>query len=309
MQENELQVASNGAEYVPYNEPGYPVYAGKGSLHDFKNMGAVDHWHWDMEFVYVLTGAMSYAVNGKTMTVHEGEGIFINSGQIHRNFSSDGTDGEYRCVLIHPSVLQTPFQKAMNALKELNSFRNVPYILLQPKVPWQESLIEDINGLYENIMSGVEENIFAILARAYSIAHTLLCNVPRGSSEGHNAHDLDSIREMMGYIQLHFAEKIRVSDISHAGKVGNSTCHTLFRRLLGTSPIKYLFDYRMEKATYLLGNTNASVSEIAEMTGFSSQSYFAECFRAKYSMSPTDYRNDIANSLYPRKGRKAGGCP
>ena len=291
MKEYELKVASNGAETVPYNEPEYPFYAGKGCLHAFKDMGVINHWHWDMEFAYVLTGSISYTINLETVTLHAGEGIFINSGQIHRNFSIDGTDGEYLCVLIHPSALQSPFHKAMQSLKDIGGQNSAPFMVLFPDIQWQKVLIDAINTIYEDILSGVERNILAILSHAYGIVHSLMSNIPHDKEDGGNAHDLNSMREMMGYMQMHYADRIIVSDISRAGKVGNSTCHSLFRKFLGTSPMKYLLDLRMEKAISLLETTDASIAEIAEKTGFASPSYFSECFRDKYALSPSVYRN------------------
>lgn len=293
MKEYELKVASNGAETVPYNEPEYPFYAGKGCLHAFKDMGVINHWHWDMEFAYVLTGSISYTINLETVTLHAGEGIFINSGQIHRNFSIDGTDGEYLCVLIHPSALQSPFHKAMQSLKDIGGQNSAPFMVLFPDIQWQKVLIDAINTIYEDILSGVERNILAILSHAYGIVHSLMSNIPHDKEDGDNAHDLNSMREMMGYMQMHYADRIIVSDISRAGKVGNSTCHSLFRKFLGTSPMKYLLDLRMEKAISLLETTDASIAEIAEKTGFASPSYFSECFREKYALSPSVYRNHI----------------
>ena len=293
MKEYELKVASNGAETVPYNEPEYPFYGGKGCLHAFKDMGVINHWHWDMEFAYVLTGSISYTINLETVTLHAGEGIFINSGQIHRNFSIDGTDGEYLCVLIHPSALQSPFHKAMQSLKDIGGQNSAPFMVLFPDIQWQKVLIDAINTIYEDILSGVERNILAILSHAYGIVHSLMSNIPHDKEDGDNAHDLNSMREMMGYMQMHYADRIIVSDISRAGKVGNSTCHSLFRKFLGTSPMKYLLDLRMEKAISLLETTDASIAEIAEKTGFASPSYFSECFREKYALSPSVYRNHI----------------
>ncbi len=123
--------------------------------------------------------------------------------------------------------------------------------------------------------------------------HSLLKNISFGKNNSINGDDLKSMREMMGYIQMHYVEKILVSDISREGKVGNSTCHSLFRRFLGMSPMKYLLNYRLDKAVDLLENTYAPMSEIAEKTGFASPSYFAECFKEKYALTPSVYTSTM----------------
>lgn len=42
---------------------------------------AIGHWHDEIELLYVTEGSMVYNVNGTRCTVHEGEGIFINTRQ------------------------------------------------------------------------------------------------------------------------------------------------------------------------------------------------------------------------------------
>ena len=269
------------------------MYAGGTWLHKYKGMGVVNHWHWDFEFAYILHGQMSYSVNHDTVTICEGEGIFINSGQLHRNFSMDGTDGEYRCMLFHPLVLRTAFPQTEQLLRGLSGNSNMPYVILRPSVPWQKSLLADINALYELIAAGAGPNIFAILSHAFHIAQTLLEHLPQTPEEAAAPRDISTMREMVGYIQRHYREKIRVSDISRAGMVGTSTCYTLFRKFFKASPMKYLTDFRLEKAAGLLKNTDMPVSDIADMTGFASSSYFAECFKALYDLSPTAFRESV----------------
>ena len=63
---------------------------------------AIGHWHDEIELLYVTEGSMVYNVNGTRCTVHEGEGIFINTRQLHFFEESRCT---YRCVLLHPMML------------------------------------------------------------------------------------------------------------------------------------------------------------------------------------------------------------
>ena len=68
--------------------------------------------------------------------------------------------------------------------------------------------------------------------------------------------------------------------------------HT-FQKEYGISPITYLMQRRIAESKYLLGNTDHSLSQIASMLGFSSLSYFSQCFHKAEQMSPTSYRKQI----------------
>ena len=63
-----------------------------------------------------------------------------------------------------------------------------------------------------------------------------------------------------------------------------------FRREFGTSPISYLISRRIEESRFLLRETDHTLSLIAQILGFSSLSYFSQCFRRVEGISPMEYR-------------------
>lgn len=64
----------------------------------------------------------------------------------------------------------------------------------------------------------------------------------------------------------------------------------LFKEGSGTSFIQYVTGVRMKHALQLLKETQLTVWDITELTGFSSPSYFSSKFKRMFNMSPSDYR-------------------
>lgn len=64
---------------------------------------------------------------------------------------------------------------------------------------------------------------------------------------------------------------------------------SLLHKELGRTFSELLLEQRMEKALILLKGTNLSVSEIAEMLGYSNSSNFYKAFREFYGMSPREF--------------------
>ena len=62
------------------------------------------------------------------------------------------------------------------------------------------------------------------------------------------------------------------------------------RTLTGHSPSEYVRSYRLSKSLEFLLAGN-SVRDTARAVGFSSQTYFASCFKAEYGRTPTEYRD------------------
>jgi len=95
---------------------------------------------------------------------------------------------------------------------------------------------------------------------------------------------------LVGFIHARYAEPLTVSQIAGASSISESECYRCFRKVLDTSPIDYLLQYRIRAAAGLLAGTDRSVSDICFATGFNSPSYFAKVFRQELQCSPRKYR-------------------
>lgn len=68
-----------------------------------------------------------------------------------------------------------------------------------------------------------------------------------------------------------------------------------FHKKYGVSPGKYLRELRIAQACRLLmTNSDHTLQEIAEMTGYSNSNYFGKVFRAEKGISPGEYRKQSA---------------
>ena len=74
----------------------------------------------------------------------------------------------------------------------------------------------------------------------------------------------------------------------------------LYRKLqslLEQSPSYFIRDIRLRRARNMLAETDLTIAEIAEQTGFSSASYFTRCFQEAYGCKPSEYaRNSVKTS-------------
>jgi AraC-like DNA-binding protein len=63
-----------------------------------------------------------------------------------------------------------------------------------------------------------------------------------------------------------------------------------FRQEVGTTPIKYLQRYRVNRARQLLAESDKSIAEIARIVGFSDSGYFSRIFHRETGVSPEEFR-------------------
>ena len=83
---------------------------------------------------------------------------------------------------------------------------------------------------------------------------------------------------------------VTLEEIAASASVSTSTCLRLFSIIVGTTPVNYLTDYRLQKAAEELQHKGKrTISDIAYLCGFTDASYFNRCFRKKYGVTPTEY--------------------
>lgn len=81
-----------------------------------------------------------------------------------------------------------------------------------------------------------------------------------------------------------------------AGQVGLSTrqLERLFGKYLNTSPKKYMLELRLQRARFLLLQTEMSVVEVALACGFENPGHFARVYRTAYGVTPTRQRTRLS---------------
>jgi signal transduction histidine kinase/DNA-binding response OmpR family regulator len=98
-------------------------------------------------------------------------------------------------------------------------------------------------------------------------------------------------------------------DVEHLGRavgLSRSQLHRKLRTLTHQPPTMLIRSIRLERAAELLVGQAGSIAEIAYGVGFSSQAYFARCFRDQFGVSPREYRVARADAQeMPPQGRRA----
>ena len=92
------------------------------------------------------------------------------------------------------------------------------------------------------------------------------------------------------YIQTHLTEKITVKTLADYAGYTETYLSRKFKAETGMSVTEYVTQQKTELAKKLLRENKLSVSDIAEMLCFGTQSYFSEQFRKVTGQTPGEYR-------------------
>ena len=104
-------------------------------------------------------------------------------------------------------------------------------------------------------------------------------------------HNSDLQREILIFIQSHFAEKLTLKMLAEEFHLSEKYVSRYFVENFHLTFSNYVIHLRLTEARKLLESTELSVTEIAFQAGFPNVSYFIRSFKEAYGTSPLKYRN------------------
>lgn len=144
-----------------------------------------------------------------------------------------------------------------------------------------EDLITVLGKAYEKIQEKLE------LSNQLKIADKYRWVDSTERQTGYN----NMIEKVTDYINENYMYDCSVSVLAAHVHLNPTYLSTVFKKKNGESLTTYVTRIRMEKAMYLLRNTDWKVTEIANSTGFDEPTYFTNVFRKFSGMSPSEFRN------------------
>ncbi len=111
-------------------------------------------------------------------------------------------------------------------------------------------------------------------------------------------HDVDHERipeefqALRSYIEDHLHERFTLESLAQHTHLSTSQFCLLFKRYYHTSPLHFVNNIRINRASILLGTEHLSIGEIAAIVGFDDALYFSRLFKKTLGISPKQYRVD-----------------
>lgn len=142
-----------------------------------------------------------------------------------------------------------------------------------------DAITEVTKDSLENVES-VKEYISGIIESAIRCRDSIASN-----------RYMEIVDEAVKYIEENFAdEDLSLNQLASHVNVSPNHLSTIFSQQTGHTFIKYLTEYRMNKAKELLKCTSMRSSEISEAVGYKDPHYFSYMFKKTVGMTPTNYR-------------------
>jgi AraC-like DNA-binding protein len=94
----------------------------------------------------------------------------------------------------------------------------------------------------------------------------------------------------IAHIRAHHHRRLGVEEIARVACCSPGHLHALFQRHLGTSPMDYVAETRLERAVSLLAASDEPISAIALRTGHADQSVLTRSMKRRRGLTPAECR-------------------
>ena len=146
---------------------------------------------------------------------------------------------------------------------------------------------EELNNVIQSIVSGFDlsSRISGLLKEKNQIEHIQLLETLNKED-----HLVDKIME---YINLHYSEKIFLSDIADVLNYSESLLSKRFRRVTQMTFNEYLNRFRIQKSIEYMKKGTYGLTGISDICGFSDYKYFSTVFKKYTGYTPSQFTNMI----------------
>lgn len=295
MKYSRLRVDKTGLELGTRGSWGFPVTGGNrpGRLSHYEGGRFECHFHPETEMTLITEGEMYYQANDKVFLLKEGDGIFVNSNVMHAGWQREGKECCY-CPMNFATVMVSGHENSRIEREYVEPILRenlIPFAAFFAKNEEDRPILALMREFYD-ILAAKEEG-YELLAKATLCRlWYLLYHRAKGGESIAPDRGVTAVKTVIVYMESHFAERLTLEQLAEVCNFSRSEFCRIFHRITGRTPFTYLQHLRVRRSLPLLQDRALSVTEIAERTGFSGASYYAEVFRRFMGMSPLQYRKN-----------------
>ncbi|MCF0228533.1 MAG: helix-turn-helix domain-containing protein [Parasporobacterium sp.] len=246
-----------------------------------------EHFHSDIEIIFVIEGIVNVVVEGTEFILESEEILLINSSKPH-----------YISVSGESIICDLTISYEM-----LTELLNEEYVAfwcskLTARDPGYGEMLQIFREIIVLRLANEPRSSFRLLECYSRLLNRLVMDFKVDSSQWDQGGGDDAARVgyVINYIGLNYDEPVSLQNLADKLYVSASTLSRVFKKTTGMKFPDYVNQVRMQHAVKDMLNTNKSMTDIAVDNGFSSPSSFNRVFKDIYNTSPSQYKKTARDS-------------
>ncbi|WP_042199821.1 AraC family transcriptional regulator [Paenibacillus camerounensis] len=260
-----------------------------GDRHFARTFGVYD-------LLLVKRGTMYMAEQGKEYAIGPGKLLVLEAGLPHEGYRVCEEDTEiYWVHFIHegkPSYIRQediPWSALLAKGTVEDEEPSAQQRLYMPKfaavdVEALEPILDEMNEIHSRLNAENALRLHVLLAELMAALQAECARTALPEPAVRLA------RAAAAYLDRHWKEPFQVTGLQEELHFQADYITRCMKQHIGTTPLQYVLQRRLEEAKKLLSGTVLSVSDIAERIGIRDVNYLTRLFSARFGMTPAAYR-------------------
>lgn len=252
-----------------------------------------EHTHDFVEVVYMCSGSTTHIVNGDTITLYEGELLFLGQNAKQKILAADDND-----IAVNFIILPQFFDRTLTIMGENETpLRRFIIDCLSGNTDGPAYLHFKVSGILP-IKNLVENLLWTLLNDTKSenmlnqttMGLLFLQLMDHTDKLSYNNSEKAAVLNVFRYID----ENYKNGSLTEAANLLHYDFYWLSRevkRKTGKTFTDLLQEKRLLTAAELLTTTDMTVLNVADAVGYDNVSYFHRIFKKQFTVSPKEYRN------------------
>jgi AraC-like DNA-binding protein len=252
------------------------------------------------EIILLLEGELPIEINGNRYIVKQNEFFVVPPHMTH---------GGYRDAPAGTRFLWFHFNFGQQKLKTLNSSNLLPDDQVLDQVPHLLGIpthsakmdMQRIMLMSMQLLDIYQEKFPQDCLNAYlnTILYEITYQSLRLSKENRSAgNDMQPIQD---WIRIHAFEDISLQQVADYFSYNKNYLSRKYKAAIGIGIANQITKFRIDRAKFLLSDTNKTIQEIANEVGYEDAKYFMRIFKQLENNTPSNYRKAFQKKHYNKE--------
>ncbi|WNR44059.1 helix-turn-helix transcriptional regulator [Paenibacillus roseipurpureus] len=219
----------------------------------------------------VIQGSFTYIIGNETYRLMKGDILYMPYGVVREGIQMDGELHQKYTILfdLHPN-------------------QNLPILMQHQTVHIKTNNFEYLKQRFSILVQQWLGRLPYFQMMCEVIAQELLIAVNRESDVArYPSKKKAHVQILQKYIADHYRQHLGIEELANTIQRTPNYVTTIFKEVMGMSPVAYLHQVRISAAKELLLHTKMSVGEVADYLGFYDTSHFHRVFRKHTGQPPS----------------------
>ncbi|MCA0757838.1 AraC family transcriptional regulator [Paenibacillus sp. N4] len=256
-----------------------------------------EHRHQYIEMIYVFSGQCTQRIHAQDVVMHEGDICLLDTNVTHSILPVGEND-----IIINILMRKRYFNESLLGRLSGNDLLSSFLInsVYQSKV--EHNYILSRHGKNSKVHQWVTELLCEYYDKSLCSDEIIDCYIilifseilrAYRSADSHSGLQRNkgvNISDILAFMEDHATDASLTAAAAHFNLHPNYLS-TLLKTQTGKTFLSHMQDMKMKKACLLLKNTDLSIEAVIKEAGYENQTFFYKKFKARFSLTPLEYRN------------------